>query len=294
METVTAQKAAETYDYAQKNWGDKWKGIYAMDEPAGNQLDLTRFAKVRNVVNYADAANQWINNTSNAVENFAHVYFGKYYPLVAADYALYWFDYKAGLDNVLAELGWNYSRQLNIALCRGAATVQNKEWGTMIAWTYTNPPYIESGPQLFNDLVLAYENGAKYITVFDSNLDYSSGILGAEHFQALRQFWQYVEDNPRGTSSLGERVAFVLPKDYGYGFRGPNDKIWGLWGADAFSYNLSVSVGNLLQKYGDKLDIIYDDGLVPANTAVYSKLIYWNAFSPSPPAISVLSVENRA
>lgn len=62
---------------------------------------------------------------------------------------------------------------MNVALCRGAATVQNKDWGVIITWTYNNPPYIESGEELYNDLIYAYKNGAKYVAVFDSNENYS-------------------------------------------------------------------------------------------------------------------------
>ena len=147
--------------------------------------------------------------------------------MVISDYALYWFDYKAGLSTVFAEFGWNYSRQLNVALCRGAATVQNKNWGVMIDWTYTNPPYLESGPQLLDDMKLAYDNGAKYIIIFDSNENYTQSTLQPEHLQAMQQFWQYAQANPRPSDPPSSRVAFVLPNDYGYGFRGPDDKIWG-------------------------------------------------------------------
>jgi hypothetical protein len=198
------------------------------------------------------------------------------YQLFTSDYALYWFDYKAGYDAVFAEFGWNYSRQLNAALCRGAATVQNKEWGAIILWTYTAPPYLESGPELYKDLVLAYDNGAKYVLVFDSNVDYTQGILKEEHLQALQQFWQYARENPRKSNQVGARVACVLPNGYGYGFRGPSDGIWGLWASDALSYNLSMSIGGLLEEHGTKLDIIYDDGLQPGNDYGYSKLVYWN------------------
>jgi hypothetical protein len=196
--------------------------------------------------------------------------------LFTSDYALYWFDYKAGYDVLLAQFGWNYSRQLNVALCRGAATMQNKDWGVIITWTYTEPPYIESGEELYKDLILAYENGAKYIVVSDWNENYTQGILKEEHLNALKQFWRYVQDNPRESDPIGDRVACVLPKDYAYGFRGPNDKIWGLWEADALSYELSENLNSLMKEYGNKLDIIYDDGLEPNNSYGYSKLVFWN------------------
>jgi len=199
------------------------------------------------------------------------------FPLFTSDYALYWFDYKGGYDVVLAQLGWNYSRQLNVALVRGAATVQEKEWGTIITWTYNDPPYIESGPELYKDLVLAYENGAKYVVIFDSNKDYSGGILKNEHLEAMKQFWRYTKENPRKAEAIGDRVAYVLPKDYAYGFRGPSDKIWGLWSAESipeFSEELCTELNRLMGVHEKRLDIIYNDNLELDDT--YSKYIFWN------------------
>jgi hypothetical protein len=261
-------------------------GFYAYDEPAGRQLDLNE-SRIGNTLpsNYVDAAYQFENNMSSQLNSIKNYLSSTHYQLFTSDYALYWFNYKAGYDVVFAEFGWNYSRQLNAALCRGAATVQNKDWGAIMLWTYTVPPYLGSGAELYKDLLLAYDNGAKYILVFDSNEDHSEGILKDKHLLALQQFWQYTQNNPRKSSPVGSRVAFVLPNGFGYGFRGPDDKIWGLWQADALTQNISVSVGSLLGEYGTKLDIIYDDGLLPGNTYGYSKLIYWNdpSLSPSPP-----------
>jgi hypothetical protein len=151
--------------------------------------------------------------------------------------------------------------------------MQNKDWGVIITWTYNNPPYLESGPELFSDLVLAYENGAKYILIFDSNEDYTLCTLQEEHFEAIEQFWQYTNDNPRDNETES-RVAFVLPEGFGYGFRGPKDKIWGLWEADAFSLEISYHLGTFLDKYGSKIDIIYDDKLEIDET--YGQYIFWN------------------
>jgi hypothetical protein len=124
---------------------------------------------------------------------------------------------------------------------------------------------------------LAYENGAKYIVIFDTDEDYAHSILKEEHLDALEQFWQYTHDNPRiNNTETDDRVAYVLPKGYGYGFRGPKDKIWGLWEADSFSLEVSTNLGSLLEQYGTKLDVIYDDGLNSTNTNAYGKLIFWN------------------
>ena len=263
---------------AKKRWGNRFLGFHAYDELGGMQLDYVKgVITVYDAESYADASNQFVNKTNQVLNRYRQNYTSSTNcPLFTSDYALYWFTYKAGYDVILTQFGWNYSRQLNVALCRGAATVQNKEWGAIMLWTYTAPPYIESGAELYKDLVLAYDNGAKYIAIFDSNKGYTQGILKEEHLQALRQFWQYAQENPRKSNPVSDRVAFVLPKDYGYGFRGPNDKIWGLWEADPLAYNVSTSVRSLLEEYGTKLDIIYADGLLPGNTYGYSKLIYWN------------------
>jgi hypothetical protein len=275
-------------DYAKQEWGDRFLGFYAFDELGGRQLDhAIGYTQVKSATSYADAANQWITSTNGGLRSGPLAFTSNYaypteFPLFTADYALYWFDYEAGYDTVFAEFGWNYSRQLNVALCRGAANVQNKDWGVMVLWTYTNPPYIESGPELYNDMVLAYDNGAKYVTVFDSNKDYTQDILGKEQLDAMHQFWQYTQNTPRTSSPDSGRVAYVLPKDYAYGFRGPNDKIWGLWEADNFSYQLSLSLNSALEESGSRLDIIYDDGLQQGNNYGYSSLIYPNNMSLQP------------
>jgi len=232
--------------------------------------------------NYSDAANSFVNMASWYLNRYARFRNITQFNLLTSDYALYWFDYKAGYDVVLAELGWNYSRQLNIALCRGAANMHHKDWGAIITWTYTHPPYIEPGEELYNDLVLAYENGAKYIVVFDSDKNYTQSILKQEHLDALKNFWKYTKDHPRTDGAPSDRVAYVLPKDYGYGFRGPNDKIWGFWEADALSNRLCNDLGSLLENYGSKLDIIYDDGLDTNSLYGYAKLVYWNGTTIQP------------
>jgi len=125
-------------------------------------------------------------------------------------------------------------------------------------------------------LVLAYENGAKYILVFDTNENYTASILDDKHLKALKDFWEYAKVNPRQVGSSSERVAYVLPEGFAYGFRGPWDKIWGFWEGvdDPLSYQLSVDVGKALVDYGTRLDIIYDDGIAVDDT--YCKYIFWN------------------
>ena len=141
-------------------------------------------------------------------------------------------------------------------------------------------------------MVFAYNSGAKYIVVFDSNEEYTQGILLDEHLDALKQFWNYIQDNPRENNPVESRTAVVLPATYGYGLRGPEDKIWGLWSADNVSYSLCVGVSSLLEQYGTKIDIIYDDGLNSSSINGYNSLIYWNDTSKFPtgtPTTSSLS-----
>jgi len=262
-------------------------GVYFDDEQGGKQLDIFEYRWVYEADNSSDAANQFVNNLSAWIKGRSFRNETQYYEiapsdfyLFTSDYTFYWYNYKAGYDVLFAQFGWNYSRQLNVALCRGAATAQNKDWGAIIAWTYNDPPYIGTGKELYEDMKLAYDNGAKYILVFDSNENYTQGILGKEHFEALKQFWNYTQNNPRTIKEINNRVAYVLPKDYGYGFRGPNDKIWGLWEADLLSLEISYHLGYFLDEYGTNLDVLYDDAIKVDK--VYSKFIFWNGTIYSP------------
>jgi hypothetical protein len=266
---------------AKPRWGEYFLGLYAFDEPGGRQLDNATWKAVEDKYWFADnpteAADKYVNQMSLVLNHTIKDQMGaSNLTLFTSDYALYWFDYKVGYDVVFGEFGWNYSRLLNVALCRGAANILNRQWGVMITWTYTKPPYLESGSELYTDLVLAYENGAKYILVFDTNEDYTHDVLSEGHLNALKRFWRYAQNNPAGGDSAPDRVAYVLPKDYGYGFRGPEDTIWGLWSADDFSFKVSTEVGGFIDKYQNTLDIIYDDGLKTNSSYGYSEITFWN------------------
>jgi hypothetical protein len=261
---------------AKKTWGDHFLGYYAFDELGGHELDKYEWRLVTQAENYSEAATGFVNITSWFLNRFTRFRNITQFNLYTSDYGLYWFDYEAGYDTVFAQFGWNYSRQLNIAQVRGAANMHGKDWGAIITWTYTQPPYLESGEDLYKDMVLAYENGAKFIILFDSNEGWTQSVLKQEHLDALKQFWQYAIDNPRQNTQPNDRVAYVLPKDYGYGFRGPNDTIWGFWEADNLTSKICSDLYNLLTQYDKRLDIIYDDGLEVNGTSGYSRLIFWN------------------
>jgi hypothetical protein len=74
-------------------------------------------------------------------------------------------------------------------------------------------------------------------------------------------------------------VALVLPKDYAWGMRQADDKIWGLWPADDLSPIIGEKIATLISKYGLKLDIIYDDPQFNY-TEKYSEIYYWNSSTP--------------
>jgi hypothetical protein len=157
--------------------------------------------------------------------------------------------------------------------------MHGKEWGVMITYTYDTPPYLASGPEIYQDMVTAYQNGAKYIIVFDYVKDpvtnVTHGILQQEHLDALKQFWQYAKEHPRTNSAVGDRTAYVLPKDYGYGFRRPNDWIWGLFSSDENSSKIWNDVNMWVEENKPMIDVIYEDTL-QYGTANYSKLVFWN------------------
>jgi hypothetical protein len=269
---------------ARQRWGDHFAGLYAYDEAGGHQLDQDcPYMLVEEADNYTDAANKFVEELGKHLKNITDypVYAGDL-PLFTSDYALYWFDYQAGYDVVLSEFGWNHSRLLNVALNRGAARMQNKDWGVIITWTYRNAPYIESADELYHDMVFAYLNGAKYLVVFNrpmaSEEEVSEyGILTEEHLDAMKRFWRYIQislQRPLIYDPVSTQTAYVLPKDYGWGFRG-SEKVWGLW-LDELSIKIGTDLVYLLNTHHIGLDIIYDDPKYYNKMRTYSKLYFWN------------------
>ncbi len=152
--------------------------------------------------------------------------------LVTSDYGLFWFDYEAGYDGIFAEFGSNRVTEINIASCRGAAEMHNKSWGVIITWSYDEAPYIASPNEVYQDMVTAYHAGAKYISVFNYPETGPYGLLTQEYFEVIKEFKTYVSNNPQNKTSNNEKIAYVLPENYGWGMRNPTDKIWGVWEAD--------------------------------------------------------------
>lgn len=266
---------------AKDRWGNKFLGVYLYDEPGGKQLDTGQWrsgptaAKLfENVSDHSDAATRF---TTAIPSTDMQVVKNNNLPVFTSDYALYWFDYMAGYDAIFAHFGWNHSRAQHIALCRGAANVQDKDWGAIITWTYNNPPYIDSEAQILQDMITAYRAGARYVVVFDFPYDQPFGILEEEHFDAMENFWSMTRSPHQSSLEKVEAdVAFVLPKDYGWGMRTIDDNIWGVWPPDDKAPLIWENMNALIQRYGLKLDIIYDDPRFNFEEK-YSQTYYWNS-----------------
>jgi hypothetical protein len=270
---------------AQQKYSNKFIGVYRIDEPGGKELDNAtfnnksdRFLNPDNytpeVRNYTDAAQDFVDTLGVHLDILGQILYPK---IFTSDYGLYWFDYLGGYEAVFGQFVDNQSRQIAISLCRGAAQVQNKDWGVTVTWMYTREPYIESGQKLYDDLTLAYQAGAKYAVVFDYPNSTQYGILTDEHFEALKNFWNYVKNNPQDHGVGKGKVAYVLPQYYGFGFRKPTDTIWGIWSSDDLSTKIWDDANKLTNRFGVNLDIVYNDpAYFDAITTRYNKLFFWN------------------
>lgn len=293
------------YNVSREKYGDKFLGVYYDDDVGGVMLDWnwtkqfsengplfwggndisnylidihykTQMASITGTQpqNYTDEANllNKILESNKGLNSLKQNQLTTF----TSDYALYWFDYLGGYNTMLAQFGWNNSVNEQISLIRGAATLQNKTWGAIITWKYMQPPYLDTGKNIYNQMVAAYNAGAKYITIFDYPYNSTNpyGILTDDHFQELQQFWDQVVTKS-APNTVHAQAALVLPNDYGWGMRSPTDKIWGFWGPDNKSPLIWNNTQTLLNKYGLRLDIVYDDSAFPIQ-GNYSKIYYWN------------------
>ena len=158
--------------------------------------------------------------------------------------------------------------------------MQNRTWGTIITWKYDEPPYIDSGDNIYQQVLMSYEAGAQYTVIFNYPQIEGNpyGILEQEHFEALERFWNevMVEPNRQAFSDYGEAEAvLVLPPNYGWGMRHQEDRIWGFWGPDEKSPQIWEISRELLSQYDLRLDIVFDDPEFPV-AGKYPQVYYWN------------------
>jgi len=291
-----------------QRWGDKFLGVYYNDEVGGVQVDAN-WAQWFQM--YGDKLSQ-IDHPAAQDENLIYQKMlatmqngtlpqnydieAKFFtddvikgdpgiqnltaagiPIFTSDYVLYWWNYLGGYNTMFAELGWNSSVAQQIALVKGAARLQDKEWGTIITWKYNQAPYLDSGDQIYNQMLTSYEAGANYIVVFDYPYvtGNSYGVLTDEQFLAMQRFWNDI-NNGKFVDYSAPNAALVLPHNYGWGMRSPNDTIWGFWSADSKSVQIGSAVSTLLAKYGVSLDIVFEDQTYPVSLGHYKEVYYWN------------------
>lgn len=292
-------------DEAKDQWGDRFLGLYLYDEPGGIQIDhnwtdtfhyietvfpelyasfepyVEKDLNVPAMRDYSEATKRHIDYITRDLR--VDELLNRSITAITSDYALYWFDYLAGYDTVFVEIGWNHSTAKHIGLCRGAANAQNKDWGSIIVWNgrdeidETSGNY-KTGDEMLSDMKISYQTGAKYVVIFNYPTypgDNKYGILTDDHFVALETFWNYVHQNPNDYGVIKANTALVLPQDYGWGMRHPEDRIWGYWGSDELSPQIWNITQLLLEEYGFELDIVYNDPNFPIANK-YETIYYWN------------------
>jgi hypothetical protein len=276
--------APSFFSLASVRWGDKFLGAYFFDEVGGKQLDSSD--KVVSILSnstfnsrvYSYASEVFVASLTGALIETAGWYAPSYdhLQLFTSDYALYWYDYSGGYNTVFTEFVGNQSRQIAVALDRGAADTLGEDWGVIITYQTSGP---ENATQLYSDMTFAWQSGAKYIVVFDGNSTQATpyGVLTQAHLDAMKQFWNNAKTSTRSVEYPAD-TAYVLPADYGYGFRGSSDTIWGLWNSDALSAKVWNDANSLLATYGNNLDIVYATRIDSQPiTLPYKTLIFWNS-----------------
>ena len=94
--------------------------------------------------------------------------------------------------------------------------------------------------------------------------------------RSLEQFWNTLHKDPSSLGNAKSNVAYVIPADYGFGFRSANDTIWGQFPADELSAKIYSDTVTLTAKYGARFNILYDGAETAAKLGDYSTVYYYN------------------
>ena len=291
-------------DYAIERYGQQLLGIYYYDEPGGIQLDIPYdewahyFSLIRDTfsdsplyIAHSQAIEEFLNgNLTRDYKSAAEVFIDhirrdsgiielqkRNLTSFISDYALHWYTYKGGWDVVLAQLGWNNTVEQDLALVRGAATLQNKQWGTIITWKYDTAPYLDTAEEVYNQMCMSYTSGANYVVIFNypqNDTENPYGVMTDKHFEALENFWKDIQTQKIIHGSSKAQGVLVLPQDYGWGMRRSDDRIW-YWEADEYSEQIWNLSRQLLNEYGQGLDIVYEDPDFPFK-GKYPTVYFWN------------------
>jgi hypothetical protein len=97
--------------------------------------------------------------------------------------------------------------------------------------------------------------------------------------KALKDFWTYIQTNPPTDANYAQvKTAYVLPADFGFGFRSKYDTIWGLWASNYTSQKIWDDADSLISQYGANFDIVCEGSQFAASSKnSYSNLFYWNS-----------------
>jgi hypothetical protein len=136
--------------------------------------------------------------------------------------------------------------------------MHNKTWGAIITWTYQQEPYLAPASEVYQDMVTAYNAGAKYVMIFNYPQIGPYGVVTDDHLVVLEQFWNYVHVTPQPKTSNTARVAYLVPNNYGFSFSSSTGSIWGVWGPDNMTEQIWTNVNHMVEQYGDGFDILYD------------------------------------
>ena len=209
----------------------------------------------------ADTAQRFIQGDQTNID-FLKTHQAKVF---TSDYSLMWFDYLSGYDVVLGQLGWNQSVTEQIAFLRGAATLQDKDWGVVITWKYQQPPYLDNASAILSQMTTSYECGAKYIVLFDyyPNNQSAYGTLTNQDFQSLQSFWNSAVNHKITQGSIKADSVLVLPANYGWGARWATDHIWGIFQPNNATIQYWNLMQTVLQEHSLRTDIVYADPQYP-------------------------------